>query len=80
MWCLLGLGLLLLTQMRLHYFGSFAMYLPWLVVAQACLVHWQQQTKVILLSVGLVSCSLTGCPRDSLEAWVTPLEMEVSAP
>ena len=31
--CVFGLALLVL-QMRLHYFGSFALYLPWLVAAQ----------------------------------------------
>lgn len=48
--CILGIALLL-TQVRLHYFGSYALYLPLLVVAQACIARWQQQHKLILLSV-----------------------------
>jgi hypothetical protein len=52
-WCLFGLALML-TQMRLHYFGSFALYLPLLVLAQACSVRWQQRHKVVVLSTALV--------------------------
>ena len=47
--CVLGL-VLLLAQVRMHYFGSYALYLPLLVAAQACMVRWQQQQKVVLLS------------------------------
>lgn len=32
-WCLFGL-LLMTTQMRMHYFGIFALYLPWLIQLQ----------------------------------------------
>ncbi|MDY6947978.1 MAG: hypothetical protein SXG53_19900 [Pseudomonadota bacterium] len=32
-WCLFGLPLLMM-QVRMHYFGTFALFLPWLVVAQ----------------------------------------------
>lgn len=32
-WCVFGLPLMM-TQIRMHYFGTFALFLPWLVVAQ----------------------------------------------
>lgn len=32
-WCVFGLALMT-TQLRMHYFGVFALYLPWLVVLQ----------------------------------------------
>lgn len=52
-WCLFGLTLML-TQVRLHYFGSFAIYLPLLVFAQACSVRWEQRRKLAVLSTALV--------------------------
>lgn len=52
-WCLFGLALML-TQLRLHYFGSFAMYLPWLVLAQTCVARWEHQRKLVVLSTTLV--------------------------
>ena len=51
--CVSGLGLLV-TQLRMHYFGSFALYLPWLVLTQAGVVRWEKQGKLVVLSVGLV--------------------------
>lgn len=51
--CLFGLTLMF-TQLRMHYFGSFVMYLPWLVLAQAGMERWQHQRKLIALSVVLV--------------------------
>jgi hypothetical protein len=50
--CLFGLALML-TQLRLHYFGSFVMYVPWLILAQACAARWEQQRKLVLLSTVL---------------------------
>jgi hypothetical protein len=52
-WCLFGLALLL-TQLRLHYFGSFVMYLPWLILAQACAARWEHQRKLVALSTALL--------------------------
>lgn len=52
-WCLFGLTLML-VQVRLQYFGSFAIYLPLLVLAQACSVHWKQRHKLVVLSTVLV--------------------------
>jgi hypothetical protein len=51
--CILGLALLA-TQLRLHYFGSFAVYLPWLVAAEEVARRWPQRRKLITLSVALV--------------------------
>ena len=51
--CLCGLALMF-TQLRMQYFGSFALYLPWLVLAQAGIERWQDQRKLVLLSVVLV--------------------------
>jgi hypothetical protein len=49
--CILGLALLTM-QLRLHYFGSFALYLPWLVAAQGLATRWPTQHKLVaLLSV-----------------------------
>jgi hypothetical protein len=52
-WCVFGLALMF-TQMRLHYFGSLAMYLPLLVLAQACSLHWGQRRKLVILATSLV--------------------------
>jgi hypothetical protein len=52
-WCLFGLTLML-TQVRLHYFGSLAIYLPLLVLAQACSLHWEQRRKLVVLATSLV--------------------------
>lgn len=52
-WCLFGLTLML-TQVRLQYFGSFAIYLPLLLLAQACSARWEQRRKLVILSTALV--------------------------
>jgi hypothetical protein len=52
-WCLFGLTLML-TQVRLQYFGSFAIYLPLLVLAQACSVRWEHRRQLVALSTALV--------------------------
>ncbi len=51
--CLPGLALMF-TQARMHYFGSFVMYLPWLVLAQTYLDRREDQRKLIMLSASLV--------------------------
>jgi hypothetical protein len=51
--CLFGTALML-TQLRLHYFGSFALYLPWLMLAQDCVARWAHQRKLVVLSTVLV--------------------------
>jgi hypothetical protein len=52
-WCLLGL-MLMFTQMRLHYFGSLVLYLPLLLLAQACSLHWAQRRNLVVLATALV--------------------------
>jgi hypothetical protein len=53
-WICSVLGLaLLLSQMRMHYFGSFALYLPWLYLAQAGMARWPDKHKLITLGVAL---------------------------
>lgn len=51
--CLFGLALML-TQLRMHYFGSFVLYLPWLLLAQSFLERRPEQRKLVMLSVSLV--------------------------
>ena len=60
--CMFGLALLL-TQLRMHYFGSFALYLPWLLLAQHCIERWPRTgASWSCCSVSWCSCSRTGCP------------------
>lgn len=48
-------GLLLLTlQFRLHYFGSFALYLPWLIFVDTLTVQRPADRKQVLLITALV--------------------------
>jgi hypothetical protein len=46
--CVFGLALLV-TQLRMHYFGSFALYLPWLFLAQSCSTWWPDRRKMVTL-------------------------------
>jgi hypothetical protein len=47
-------GLVLLTvQFRLHYFGSFALFLPWLVLAEDLARKWEPRRKVVMLGASL---------------------------
>lgn len=50
--CVLGLALLS-TQLRMHYFGGFALYLPWLIVAQEYALKRQELRKRTFLMVSL---------------------------
>lgn len=50
---LLGLALLSL-QLRMHYFGDFALYLPWLVVAQDLADKYPQLRQKVFLTASLV--------------------------
>lgn len=47
--CVFG-SALLLRQFRLEYFGSYALYLPWLVLIGAALQRWPQRRTVMLLT------------------------------
>lgn len=51
--CILGLAMLA-TQLRLHYFGSFALYLPWLVAGDELVRRWPPRHKLITLATTLV--------------------------
>jgi hypothetical protein len=50
--CISGL-MLLATQLRLHYFGSFALYLPWLIVAEGLANRLPSRRTLITLSATL---------------------------
>jgi hypothetical protein len=53
-WITAALGLTLLSvQLRLHYFGSFALYLPWLVVAHDFAARRPQLHRRIFLGASL---------------------------
>jgi hypothetical protein len=51
--CICGLALLL-AQLRMHYFGSFALYLPWLFLAQYCIRRWPDKNKLVTLLASTV--------------------------
>jgi hypothetical protein len=51
-WCVFGLALLT-TQIRMHYFGVFALFMPWLVVAQEFGDKHPDQHKQALLATSL---------------------------
>jgi asparagine N-glycosylation enzyme membrane subunit Stt3 len=53
MCCIFGFALLL-TQVRMQYFGSYVLYLPWLILAQTFLTRWEGKRKLVTLSVGMV--------------------------
>lgn len=52
-WCVLGLALMM-TQVRMHYFGVFALFLPWLVVAQEIGAKHPELHKRALLTSSLL--------------------------
>jgi hypothetical protein len=70
--CILG-ATLMISQLRMHYFGSFVLYLPWLVLAQTCLTRWEQQGKLVLLSVSLIFLLAYWLPGRYQLAGATPL-------
>lgn len=51
--CVLGL-VLLSTQLRMHYFGGFALYLPWLVVANDYAAGKAERSSRVFLIVTLL--------------------------
>jgi hypothetical protein len=53
-WLCCVFGLVLLTmQLRLNYFGSFALYLPWLVLVDEAATRWPARRKLIVLLTSL---------------------------
>jgi hypothetical protein len=67
--CLLGIPMML-SQVRLHYYGSFALYLPWLVFLQDFATKREAQRKLIMLSASLVFAVAYIMPaRNLTSAW-----------
>jgi asparagine N-glycosylation enzyme membrane subunit Stt3 len=64
-----GLSLLVM-QFRMHYFGSFALFLPWLVIVEDVVRARMQQRKLIMLATSLTL----------LLAFALPLRWAVAAP
>lgn len=52
-WCVFGLALMM-TQVRMHYFGVFALFLPWLVLVQEIAERQPQHHKRTLLITSLL--------------------------
>jgi hypothetical protein len=52
-WCVFGL-LLMMTQVRMHYFGMFALFLPWLIIAQEVGTKHPELHKRALLATSLL--------------------------
>jgi hypothetical protein len=50
-----GIGglVMLAMQFRLHYFGSFALYLPWLVLGEDFVARWPTRRRQIMLAATL---------------------------
>jgi len=47
-------GLILLPlQFRMHYYGSFALFVPWLVLAEALVRKWEPRRKFVMLVTSL---------------------------
>ncbi len=58
---ILGLSLLVM-QYRMHYFGSFAMYLPWLVLVEDCARRWQAHRRAVMLAASMVFLLMFSLP------------------
>jgi hypothetical protein len=69
--CIAGLALLV-AQLRLHYFGSFALYLPWLVLAQDCIARWPARSRLIALGATCALAIAYWIPARSLTDVVAP--------
>jgi hypothetical protein len=63
-------GLVMLTlQFRMHYFGSFALFVPWLVVAEDLARKWEPRRKLVMLLASLTFVLMFSLPlRYSLPA------------
>ncbi len=65
-WVCAACGLLLLAaQYRLQYFGSFALYLPWLMFIDEALRRWPAQSKTVTLAAALAVLLLYSFPLRS---------------
>ena len=58
--CLFGLALML-TQLRMHYFGSFVMYLPWLSLRSFIERRPERRKLVMLSAVTAVPARVLAC-------------------
>lgn len=58
---LCGLSLLIM-QYRLHYFGSFALFLPWLVIAEDLAKRWQPRRRLVMLAASLAFLLMFSMP------------------
>lgn len=67
--CAMGLGLLFM-QLRLHYFGDFALFLPWLLLAEHFAQRAPQHRKSILLGTTLALILM----------YAPPLRHQIAAP
>lgn len=62
-WIAAVCGLCLLAmQYRLHYFGSFALFLPWLVLAESMVSKWEMRRKLIMLVTSLAFLLMYALP------------------
>jgi hypothetical protein len=61
---------LLLTQFRLHYFGSFALFLPGLIAAEQVVARWPLRRKPIMLGLSLALVLM----------YAPPLRFQLSVP
>jgi hypothetical protein len=56
-------GLVMLTlQFRMHYFGSFALILPWLVVLEDAVHKWEARRKLVMLLASLAFVLMYSLP------------------
>ncbi len=53
---------LLIMQYRLHYYGSFALFLPWLILVEELARKWEPHRKLVMLSTTLVFLLLYALP------------------
>ena len=67
--CTMGLGLLFM-QLRLHYFGDFALFLPWLLLAEHFAQRTPQHRKSVLLVTTLALILM----------YAPPLRHQIAAP
>jgi len=62
-WLCSTCGLVLLTlQFRMHYFGSFALFLPWLVVIEDAARKWEARRKLVMLLASLAFLLMYSLP------------------
>jgi hypothetical protein len=82
MTCVWGLALLS-TQLRMHYFGAFALYLPWLILVHEISAQYPEQRRRITLGatlslllayVPLLRYELLNAPPKGADVWYERVE------